>query len=65
MTGAVVEFEIFYDLGEESDPWEIASVKCLEDAKAMMERFAMQVPGRYFVWDSFNGEVIAQINSIS
>ena len=63
MTEAVIEFAIFYDLGEGSEPWQITSVRRLEDAKAAMQQFAKKVPGRDFVWDSSKGEVIARFNN--
>jgi hypothetical protein len=65
MAKLLYEFEIFYDLGEGLEPCQVAAVLGLENAKAMMEQLATEMPGRYFVWNSLEGEVMAHIDSTS
>ena len=59
------EFEIFYDLGEGLEPRQITSIRGLENAEAAMKQLATLTPGRYFVWSSLEGEVMARIDSTS
>ena len=59
----LAEFEIFCDFGEGLEPRYITSVTGLENAKTMMKQFATEMPGRYFVWDSSEGAVMARIDS--
>lgn len=57
------EFQIFYDVGEGAEPQQLESVHGFENARAVMERFAAQMPGRYLIFDPSEGEIIAQIDS--
>jgi len=65
MARLLYEFEIFYDLGEDIEPCQVACVLGLENAKAMMKELATEMPGRYFIWNSLEGEVMAHIDSTS
>lgn len=59
----LAEFAIFNDLGEGTEPQLIASVSAFESAKSVMEEAATKSPGRYFVWDSSEGQVVARLTA--
>lgn len=61
MSDVLPEFEVFDDLGEGLEPRLIACVSGFENAKSMMQEVASRAPGRYFVWDPLEGEVVARI----
>jgi hypothetical protein len=51
------KFDIFMRLPDGHPIW-IKAVESLEDAKHLLQQFASNSPGEYFIFDARNGQVV-------
>lgn len=57
------QFDVVYD--DSLEPLVIASCEELCMAEVIMERLALGIPGKYFVWSSGEGKVLARLDTCS